>query len=85
MQGRLGADAAGDPFADQRGLAIAGWGGEDGDFAAQAQSLVEALDEARAGYVIGARRQDEELGAQEGGVRGSHRRSSSGPRAGGGR
>ena len=40
--------ATGDPFADQGGLAKAGGGGDEGQFAARREALVQPFDQARA-------------------------------------
>ena len=55
--------AAGDPSAEQRRLAKAGWGGDQGQLAMDAR--VQSLDQARARHQLWPDRGDMEFGLQE--------------------
>ena len=54
--------ATGDPFADQRGFAKAGGGGDEGQLAALIETLVQAFDQLGAPHNLGTRLGDVEFG-----------------------
>ena len=64
-QPRHRAPAARDPFADQGGLAKAGWGGDQGQLVAGSEAFVQPLDQSRTEDDSLPRRWDVELGGQD--------------------
>ena len=54
-----------DPFADQRGLAEAGRGRDEGQFSACSETIVQPLDQAGADNHFWRRRGDIKLGSQD--------------------
>jgi len=63
--------ATGEPFADQRGLAEAGGGRDEGQFVAGRETLVQPLDQPGARDHLGSRWGDIEFGGQDGRRHGS--------------
>jgi hypothetical protein len=55
-----------DLFADQRGLAKASYGGDEGQFAARTEAMVQLLDQVGTRHQVWPDGRDIEFGCQEG-------------------